>query len=347
MTVKHLISVSSGGAHNVAKAINRASNSEGIDSDIIEIGGGLSAVLAGVERRLLMSSDARQKNLFMHLNYGFGGIDIPKGTLVHFHWSAGSFVGLKTIEAISRTNTVIITLHDLGYVTGGCHTPIGCSQFNHGCTKCPLSRNQLSQLLISRRRGFCNKLQSNKNIHWAAPSHFIAEWIDSYNRYIIPNPINFPILKKKQKVVYDAVFFADKKNWYLKGFDRIEEIISQNSHNWQKVAIIGDRFDIPFDGIDIVNFGFIPREMVTGIFREAKEFQLTSRFESFSLMAHEAIMCGCEVKHGNLDIANDLVRAKRNAEARLNGESSNFGETTEEKSDFNDYVSLYKCLMTK
>jgi glycosyltransferase involved in cell wall biosynthesis len=57
-------------------------------------------------------------------------------SVVNLHWVGSGFV---QIESLARWSVpVCLTLHDMWYMTGGCHYSEGCDRFEASCGACPL-----------------------------------------------------------------------------------------------------------------------------------------------------------------------------------------------------------------
>ena len=60
------------------------------------------------------------------------------GSIINIHKVQG-FVDLPSLfNALPKNIPIVVTLHDLGFMTGGCDYPEPCSQFQQSCGKCPM-----------------------------------------------------------------------------------------------------------------------------------------------------------------------------------------------------------------
>ncbi|WP_415715285.1 glycosyltransferase [Maridesulfovibrio sp.] len=59
---------------------------------------------------------------------------ISAKSIVHLHSSADP---ARFLRALPPGTSTIITLHDTQMITGGCASPMGCPEFDSGCSNCP------------------------------------------------------------------------------------------------------------------------------------------------------------------------------------------------------------------
>ena len=55
--------------------------------------------------------------------------------IVNLHWTTTGCIGLRDLHRL--TIPVVMTLHDVWSVTGGCHCNLGCEGWREGCIACP------------------------------------------------------------------------------------------------------------------------------------------------------------------------------------------------------------------
>lgn len=62
---------------------------------------------------------------------------IPAADVIHLHWTS-RFIDLKALtHPRLRQLPLVLTLHDMNGVTGGCHYTAGCTRFTRQCGRCP------------------------------------------------------------------------------------------------------------------------------------------------------------------------------------------------------------------
>ncbi len=96
--------------------------------------------------------------------------------IVNVHWALG-LIALEEMAALARRGrTLVLTLHDFHYVTGGCHYPAGCERMGIGCHACPqIDRSLASVAVPPRARRFKTALFAHPNVHLTAPSHYVRD----------------------------------------------------------------------------------------------------------------------------------------------------------------------------
>jgi glycosyltransferase involved in cell wall biosynthesis len=102
---------------------------------------------------------------------------INNADIIYLHWTLGGFLNLKGIEKILKLNKpVVITLHDMWMLTGGCHHSFDCRKFTEHCQSCQVfgSKRKFDLSYFSFKRKV-RILSKYKRISFIAPS----EWMSS------------------------------------------------------------------------------------------------------------------------------------------------------------------------
>ncbi|WP_226581706.1 glycosyltransferase [Acuticoccus sediminis] len=96
--------------------------------------------------------------------------------IVNVHWALG-LIGLEEMAELARRGrTLVVTMHDFHYVTGGCHYPATCGRLGIGCHACPQIDRSLASLTVPpRSRRFKAALFAHPNVHLTAPSHYVRD----------------------------------------------------------------------------------------------------------------------------------------------------------------------------
>jgi len=77
--------------------------------------------------------------------------------VINVHWVQGGFMQLETLARFQKP--IVLTLHDLWALTGGCHYSQGCERYQQRCGACP-------QLGSSREEDFSRWLWQRKQRSW-------------------------------------------------------------------------------------------------------------------------------------------------------------------------------------
>lgn len=96
--------------------------------------------------------------------------------VINVHWASYLISTSELIELATLGKSILITLHDFYYLTGGCHYPAGCTGQVYSCVGCP----QVDEAVFSRAdvsAAFHDKqhLLSFRNVHICAPSRFLVD----------------------------------------------------------------------------------------------------------------------------------------------------------------------------
>ncbi len=201
MSVIHLSYDSSGGASRAARRARLACQTVGIDAsfgfangdrlDELDLPLAPTSTAADTveEAAALLLRDRMQwdfiarrrtalsKTLF---SIAYPGVNlaghplIEAADIIHIHWPTW-FITPKGIQAwLDAGKTVFWTLHDFWGMTGGCHYPAGCEQFETACMKCPQVRGDMSLVanaFTDKRRAYGR----GGSLHIVAPSQWLTE----------------------------------------------------------------------------------------------------------------------------------------------------------------------------
>ncbi len=99
--------------------------------------------------------------------------EVRDADVIYIHWIGGKTLSIKNIENIAKLGKpIIFFLHDTFTFTGGCHHFFDCEEYKTGCKNCPMFvNNDIAASQALKKKNLFNKY---KNIHFAGPSHWIA-----------------------------------------------------------------------------------------------------------------------------------------------------------------------------
>lgn len=100
--------------------------------------------------------------------------------VVHAHTLHGDYFDLRALPALSRRVPVVVTLHDMWLLSGGCFYALDCDRWRTGCGECP---NLYVTPWIKRDRTAANRSQKqaiyrDSRLYVAAPSKWLLDRID-------------------------------------------------------------------------------------------------------------------------------------------------------------------------
>lgn len=192
---------------------------------------------------------------FSTARYGSSLVNHPsiqEADIIHLHWVNQSFLSYKNLDDLFKLNKpVVITMHDMWYITGGCHHARKCNKYQSLCGDCPLIKGNKEQDLSFK--GFKTKQSIySKNITFVAVSKWLADLAKKSSLLIsnpvlnIPNPINVNVFNPKEKSK-NVFGFTDDKIYILyaaaqpdnirKGYKYLEESLHElynSQYNFEK-----------------------------------------------------------------------------------------------------------------
>jgi len=142
-------------------------------------------------------------------SYPLLGTDISKmeevknADILYFHWILGGFLNFSNIgDLFSLNKPVVIIMHDMWWITGGCHHSFTCKKYKTHCFNCPIFPGNKKKDLSYK--GFNKKLKiysKHNNLYFVSPSKWLQQCAkDSFLAkdkpvYYIPNVIDKKIFK--------------------------------------------------------------------------------------------------------------------------------------------------------
>ncbi|MBK7121987.1 MAG: hypothetical protein IPH68_03760 [Chitinophagaceae bacterium] len=105
------------------------------------------------------------------------GLDeVKNADIIYIHWVLNGFFNYNSIKQLARLNKpVIIFLHDMWNITGGCHHSFTCEKYKTtGCNNCPVFPGDKINDLSAK--GFKKKLKlytKYKNLFFVSPSRWL------------------------------------------------------------------------------------------------------------------------------------------------------------------------------
>ncbi len=145
-----------------------------------------------------------------------------RNSIVHIHWFPG-LGSIFNLKHLSKNNSkVFIHLHDIWFLTGGCHHSISCKRYPQGCNACPFVKSPFRHLVTRAQSQKLNFLMED-NVFLIAPSTWIRDQIDLANpelstkSYLISNPINIDEYKVIDKSLAKKILGIDP-NQIVLGF---------------------------------------------------------------------------------------------------------------------------------
>jgi glycosyltransferase involved in cell wall biosynthesis len=252
--------------------------------------------------------------------------------IFHLHWIGNGFLNLNQFKKIKQP--IVITLHDVWFITGGCHVNFECKKYETGCDKCPMFKNKFNPLNITKR--LYNKkfnIFNNKNIELVVLSQWMKDIVTSSpifskaNVNLIPNGVNldiftphnkslsrsnFSINKNKKIILYGGI---SAKSDYNKGYDLLIDCIHLLKTKDVEIVVFGEKTPSQslLAGYKVTSVGYLSNEIdLAKLYSAADIVIVPSRQESFSQVSLEAISCGTPVVAFDYSGPRDIIMHKVN-----------------------------------
>jgi glycosyltransferase involved in cell wall biosynthesis len=319
MRVLHLNTHASGGSYEYAALLCTALAKHGIESRVFsENSQPLEArrpPLDRVIRRLYVSLSTEpwhgtRRLLSPPVPEQLDGIDV-----VHLHTVADWFDVPRWLETLPRRMGVVISIHDMWHITGGCFLYRGCDRFSDTCTPCPILKPPLNRMLPKDEHRRKLQAYQSRRVQFVANSQWLANLAEksplvraSGGLRVITPGIDTDIFRPREKaqsraslgieqnafvIAAGAASLTDtNKNirWLLEQLTRLPELENL------MVLLAGEgAVDIPA-GLNVRKIGGITDRAARAIFYGTADiFVSASLMETYGLTLVEAMACGIPV----------------------------------------------------
>src|SRR6476660_4918401 len=182
MKVLHLNNHAAGGSYEYAALLSTALVARGIESRVLCENPLLAqrgmVLLDRVIRRAYVSFSTEPWHGTRRLLCPPGSEELKGVDVVHLHTVADWFDVPKWLEALPVTIGVVISIHDMWHVTGGCFLYHGCDQYAQQiqpCDQCPILRWPANRFLAKAAHSWKLRAYRNRGARMVANSHWLAE----------------------------------------------------------------------------------------------------------------------------------------------------------------------------
>ncbi|QWD81926.1 glycosyltransferase [Polynucleobacter sp. MWH-S4W17] len=261
---------------------------------------------------------------------------IDKDTIIHLHNSV-DFLSINTIRRLAKDNKLIITMHDMWYLTARCSHSFSCNGWRQGCSPCNYLKNsppvQLDRSSIIAK--YKKELFNNKNIRFVSPSIWIADlakqsWFGSGKNIkieVINNGINYhkftdvKIDNRKNEIFSIAVNAVNFENNLYKNYKLTVDVISGMALKGIecKFYLIGAKEkNFKIGEIEVEQTGYISKLKVAEILQRSHLFLHLAKADHMPLAIAEAMYFKLPIVATNVGAISELV-----ADMDLNGNEEN------------------------
>jgi len=296
---------------------------EGVESTSIGYLGRLKQVGLFILERLMFLRWEKSKRLRYAFSPAFTGENILNNTLIescdiiHIHWFNQGFVSLKGLEKLIGSGKPIVwTLHDMWAITGGCHYAWDCTNYQDKCGVCPFLKQPSAHDLSSQMWKAKSSFYNSNNTVFVTVSQWLAGLVSksSLGKDVpvkaIYNPIDTelfrPLDNKEARlklglnpndkyILFGATRIDDQIkgiNYLIAALDLIDEPV--------KVVVFGGpaKFDIDILDtfpVEVIYLGHVSKAEQPVIYSACDVICVPSEYETFGLVAAEAMACGSPV----------------------------------------------------
>lgn len=333
MKITHFNTTAEGGAAVLMLRLHEALLNAGIDSHICYRKGNLytknshqieflTTPIPKIQERinLKLENQIRQgsENLFSLLRSPVK-TKLPSchhADIYHLHWISRWLDLPSFIPSLPPTAPIILTIHDFGNFTGGCHLYSGCHRFETDCRPCPLLKSPFSNFLANQ------ELKQKKTQFSLRPLYVVGNstWTTrmATSAAVFENAIAFhtihPGIETKDFIRYEkaeakkilgiapekmilgfgcAELTDSNKNFHL-FLELLQNLKSQVN---LEAVVFGNGLNLTSEPpVKIHHLGKLASSRLLSLAYSAMDvFVITSRIETFSQVALEAQACGTPV----------------------------------------------------
>ncbi len=322
MRVLHLNTHSSGGSYEYAALLSAALAEQGIESYVLCKSSpprhGVGRFLDRVIRRASVSLSREPWHGTRRFLPPPACQELEDVDVVHLHTMADWFDVPRWLETLPRTVAVVISVHDMWHVTGGCFLYRGCDRYaNHAppCHPCPILRWPANRFLAQAAHSRKLRAYRNCGARMVANSQWLAEIARRSpiakacgEVRVIPPGIATTIFKPQDKslcrkhldlpsdafviVTGGASLTDENKNvpWLLEQLSRLPDL------RGVVVLAFGEGIVAVPDGLNVRFTGGIRERLdLASLLAAADVFVSASLMETYGLTLVEAMACGTPV----------------------------------------------------
>jgi len=233
--------------------------------------------------------------------------------IINLHWVEG-VLGTEAIAKASYLDKpLVFTVHDMNFMTGGCHSFHGCDKWQTDCMNCPQLiddyNDHPAKVLAAKKKYF-----NFQNITVVALSNHAKRIIEKsiYKNCrieVIPNSIETDVFipthkitaKKEFKLPQDkkVIFFLPSFNSLIKGMDELNkalEILKDKADKYHLLVAGSGSNDFKNEDFNITILGQINDNTKLALAYSAADITIVpSLEETFSNTTAESLSCGTPV----------------------------------------------------
>jgi glycosyltransferase involved in cell wall biosynthesis len=307
--------------------------------------GKLPALISRIDNKLQAYLTRKGIKKFGLFSYPILGTDvtgleeIKRADYIYIHWALNGFLNLSSITKLARLNIpIIIFMHDMWTLTGGCHYSFECEKYKTGCSNCQMFPREKKNDFSAT--GFKKKLKlfsGYNNFFFVAPSKWLYDCAKQSLLtkekpiFYIPNLLDTSVYKPFDKVTARQALNIDTNEVVLAfGAVSIESPYKGWAYLQEALAIL--KKDPLFTDITVLIFGtgynkqiedaipfktkfmgYLRDEYSTAmVYNAVNVFIAPSLVEAFGYVIMEALCCGTPVVGFDVGGIPDMIKHKEN-----------------------------------
>lgn len=235
--------------------------------------------------------------------------------MIHLHWGGYGFFPLAAFANLAIP--LVVTAHDYNLFTGGCHIPMECDEYDAKCNACPLSKGKSARAMIKdirlRQYKYLIKIRpvvatpstftKNKIIEAypflkiEAVGNTVGEFYGQSELEITSKKNSYlakrPSLNVVPTIITVGISKTERQN---KGQDLLEHLFARlvDAHISFRYISVGQF--IEYEGVKIrEHFDKINQKNLSKLYSISDLCLVPSRYETFSMVTLESILCGTPV----------------------------------------------------
>ena len=319
MRVLHLNTHASGGSYEYAVLLSTALAEHGIESRVLckdlppkQTG---RLLLDRVIRRAYVSFSTEPWHGTHRLLSPPTGEDLEGVDVVHLHTVGDWFDVPRWLESLPRGMGVVVSLHDMWHVSGGCFIYRGCERYTGSCSPCPILKMPANRFLAAEEHARKLRAYRASRARLVANSQWLAD-IAGRSRVakacggvrVIPPGIDTTVFKPQDKnlcrkhldlpadafvIITGGASLRDtNKNvaWLFEQLSHLPDLESVIVLAFgEGAAPVPDRLNVRFTG------GIRERHYLARLLAAADLFVSASLMETYGLTLVESMACGTPV----------------------------------------------------
>jgi glycosyltransferase involved in cell wall biosynthesis len=264
---------------------------------------------------------------------------VQQADIIYLHWALGGFLNFRSYYKIAALGKpVVIVLHDMWSISGGCHYSFTCEKYMAGCNNCQMfpgiTSNDYAAKGFKKKSAFYSRY---KNLYFVAPSRWIyncakdAKLTREKPVFYIPNVIDTQLFKPFDKQTAKRILGLDDQKPVIafgavsvdspyKGWKFLQEALEKLKSDEQfsdlQVLIFGSGAnDSISDSIPFKTkfMGFLMDEYSTMlVYNAADVFIAPSLADVGPATVQESLCCGTPVVGFDIGGIPDMIRHKVN-----------------------------------